>query len=215
VPVKREPCQSDAFPWYLGLARAVPAIVLAMVITFSADHSPLLGLIVFGAFALVSGLWTAVVAISRMRPGTLRLVVLCHATVAVLTGVAALAVPGGGYGYFVLLLSAYLAICGFLELYLALRAGAQSPARRDWVFTGGMSVALSITALVIPATFFQPFSVEGVEGAVTASVALVGLFGAYLAVIGIYLTIAAFSLKWLRDQAPAARALSDSNALGV
>jgi len=30
--------------WYAPLARAIPALVLAAVVTFSADHSPALGL---------------------------------------------------------------------------------------------------------------------------------------------------------------------------
>jgi len=64
------------------------------------------------------------------------------------------------------------------------------------MFVGALSVALAITAFLLPANFNQPFLVEGVQGAVTASVALVGVFGAYLAIVGIFLTIASFSLKW-------------------
>ena len=199
-------------PWFLGLGRAIPAIILAIVITFSADHSARLGLVAFGAYAVASGLATAIVAATRVAPGTVRLVVLCQAAVALVTGGAALAVPGGGYAYFVLVLSAYAAVCGFLELYLggrswrrsstrpSIRSSAPSSLARDWIFVGALSVALAIIAFVIPANFNQPFSVEGVSGAVTASVALVGVFGAYLAVVGIFLAIASFSLKWSATQ---------------
>ncbi|MCY7411713.1 MAG: hypothetical protein LH471_01530 [Salinibacterium sp.] len=190
----------DSMPWFLGLSRAVPAVILALAITFSADHSARLGLTAFGAYAVISGLAIAIVAVTRAGTGTVRLVVLCQAAVAVVTGGAALAVMNGGYAYFVLLLSAYAAVCGFLELYLGARSWRRSTRHssvaRDWMFVGGLSVALAITALVIPANFNQPYSVEGVQGAVTASVALVGVFGAYLAIIGIYLAIGAFSLKW-------------------
>jgi len=199
-------------PWFLGLGRAIPAVILAIVITFSADHSARLGLVAFGAYAVASGLATAIVAATRVAPGTVRLVVLCQAAVALVTGGAALAVPGGGYAYFVLVLSAYAAVCGFLELYLggrswrrsstrpSIRSSAPSSLARDWIFVGALSVALAIIAFVIPANFNQPFSVEGVSGAVTASVALVGVFGAYLAVVGIFLAIASFSLKWSATQ---------------
>mgnify|MGYP000411252427 CR=1 FL=1 len=203
-------------PWFLGLSRAIPAVLLAIVITFSADHSAGLGLVAFGAYAVASGLATATIAATRVAPGTVRLVVLCHAAVALVTGGAALTVPGGGYAYFVLVLSAYAAVCGFLELYLGGRSWRRSSARsavsspasslapssvaRDWMFVGALSVALAVTALVIPANFSQPYSVEGIEGAVTASVALVGLFGAYLAIVGIFLAIASFSLKWSAAQ---------------
>ena len=204
-------------PWFLGLSRAIPAVILALVITFSADHSARLGLVTFGAFAVASGLATAIVVATRVAPGPVRLVVLCQAAVALATGAAALAVLGGGYAYFVLVLSAYAAVGGFLELYLGVRSWRASSARpsahvssgpssrpsavaRDWMFVGALSVALAITVLLLPANFNQPFSVEGVVGAVTASVALVGVFGAYLAIIGIFLTIAAFSLKWSATQ---------------
>lgn len=206
----------DAMPWFLGLGRAIPAVILALIITFSADHSARLGLVAFGAYAVASGLATAIVAATRVAPGTVRLVVLCQAAVALVTGGAALAALDGGYAYFVLVLSAYAAVCGFLELYLGLRswrrssarssarvsgpASGASPVARDWVFVGALSVALAITALLLPANFNQPFSVEGVLGAVTASVALVGVFGAYLAIVGIFLAIASFSLKWSATQ---------------
>jgi len=199
-------------PWFLGLSRAIPAVVLTIVITFSADHSARLGLVAFGAYAIASGLATAIVAATRVASGTVRLIVLCQAAVALVTGGAALAVPGGGYAYFVLVLSAYAAVCGFLELYLggrswrqsltrpSVRSSAPSSVARDWMFVGALSVALAVTAFVIPANFNQPFSVEGVSGAVTASVALVGVFGAYLAIVGIFLAIASFSLKWSATQ---------------
>jgi len=199
-------------PWFLGLSRAIPAVVLTIVITFSADHSARLGLVAFGAYAVASGLATAIVAATRVASGTVRLIVLCQAAVALVTGGAALAVPGGGYAYFVLVLSAYAAVCGFLELYLggrswrqsstrpSVRSSAPSSVARDWMFVGALSVALAVTAFVIPANFNQPFSVEGVSGAVTASVALVGVFGAYLAIVGIFLAIASFSLKWSATQ---------------
>ena len=206
----------DSMPWFLGLSRAIPAVVLTIVITFSADHSARLGLVAFGAYAVASGLATAIVAATRVASGTVRLIVLCQAAVALVTGGAALAVPGGGYAYFVLVLSAYAAVCGFLELYLggrswrqsstrpstrpSVRSSAPSSVARDWMFVGALSVALAVTAFVIPANFNQPFSVEGVSGAVTASVALVGVFGAYLAIVGIFLAIASFSLKWSATQ---------------
>jgi len=50
--------------WYAPLARAIPALVLAAVVTFSADHSPALGLISFRIFAAATG-----AVITRSWPG--------------------------------------------------------------------------------------------------------------------------------------------------
>ena len=41
--------------WVAPLARALPALVLGLVITFSQDHSARLGLTGFGVFAVVTG----------------------------------------------------------------------------------------------------------------------------------------------------------------
>ncbi|WIB36300.1 hypothetical protein [Curtobacterium sp. MCJR17_043] len=41
--------------WPVPVLRAVPAAVIAMVITFSPNHSAGFGLVLFGVFALVDG----------------------------------------------------------------------------------------------------------------------------------------------------------------
>ena len=77
--------------WPVQLARAVPALVVGLLITFSVDHSATFGLIVFGIFALTTGIilgWGA----SRIEDRVLRLVSVVHAVVAVLA-IAVLLVP--------------------------------------------------------------------------------------------------------------------------
>ena len=64
--------------WYLPLLRAVPALVLAAVITFSPDHSSPLGLIGLGAYGVVGG---AVIAWGGVRStGTERAILLKPST---------------------------------------------------------------------------------------------------------------------------------------
>ena len=53
-------------------------------------------------------------------------------------------------------------------------------AGRDWLVTGAMTAVLAVIFLLIPADV----------------VLAVGLFGAYAVVIGVYLGIGAFTLKW-------------------
>ncbi len=50
--------------WIVALLRAVPALALGLVITFSSDHSATFGLVAFGVFALVTG---AVVLVAALR----------------------------------------------------------------------------------------------------------------------------------------------------
>ena len=180
-------------PWIAPLVRAVPAIVLAIVITFSADHSAALGLLTFGVFGVVSGLGIGIVAL-RGAAGAGRTIQLIQAALTVLAGVAALAVTGGGLPYLVLILSAWAVTTGFLELYLGLRARGEIGAR-DRMFIGGLTIVLAIVVLVVPPDYVQPFAFDEVTGEVTASVIIVGLLGAYWAILGVFLSIAAIPVK--------------------
>lgn len=175
--------------WIAPLVRAVPAIVLAIVITFSADHSSALGLLTFGIFGVVSGIAIGIFALlGAAGPG--RTIQLIQAVITLLAGIAAVAVTGGGLPYLVLILSAWAATTGFLELYLGLRA-RREPGARDHIFLGALTVVLAIAVLVVPPDFVQPFAFDEVTGQVTASVVIVGLLGAYWAILGIFLVIAA------------------------
>jgi uncharacterized membrane protein HdeD (DUF308 family) len=194
--------------WIAPLLRAVPAIALAVVVTFSADHSATLGLATFGAFAAFSGAVIVVFAL-RQDAGIARALSLVQGGLGVVVGVAALAVTGGGLSYLVFLVSAWAVVTGFIEVYLGVRA-RRSPAAdakaisRDLTFAGGLTVVLAIIVLVVPPDFSQPFTgPDGVARELTASVIIVGLLGAYWAVLGVFLVIAALSLKWADAPTPA------------
>ena len=62
-------------------------------------------------------------------------------------------------------------------------------------FLGAITVALAIAVLVVPPDFVQPFAFDEVTGQVTASVVIVGLLGAYWAILGVFLVIAGVPVK--------------------
>lgn len=187
-----------ASPWYVPLARAVPALALAAVITFSADHSARLGLVTFGLFAVLSGAVILVAALRSARAGVDRGLTGLQGAIAIMVGVASLVVPGAGLPYLVFLLTAFTVLTGFLELYLGLRARRNGAvAARDRIFLGGLTVLLAVVVLLVPPEFVQSFTgPDGVARQLTAAVIVVGLLGAYWAIAGVYLVIAALSLKW-------------------
>jgi uncharacterized membrane protein HdeD (DUF308 family) len=186
----------DAPAWYVPLARAVPALALALVITFSPDHSAALGLVTLGLFALVAGAILSAFALRSPR-GVTRTITLSQGLVTIAAGIASFAAPGGGLPYFVFVLTAFAAITGFLELYLGLRSRGRSRASRDWVFAGALTAVLALVVLLLPPDFSQVFTgPDGVTRELTASVIAVGALGAYWAILGVYLVIAGLSLKW-------------------
>jgi len=193
-----------ATPWYVPLARAIPALALAAVITFSADHSAPLGLMTFGIFAVVAGAVLTASALRLGAKGVVRSVTFVQGILTVLAGIVSLALPAAGLPFFVFLLTTFAAVTGFLELYLGLRRrGRRSSSSRDWVFVGALTVVLAIIVLLVPPGFSQAFTgPDDVPRALTASVVIVGSLGAYWAVLGVYLVIAGLSLRWASTPTP-------------
>jgi uncharacterized membrane protein HdeD (DUF308 family) len=161
--------------WGVPVARAIPAIVVALVVAFTPNHSSFVGLLVFGAFALASGLLTGILTLRILPAGTSRTLLL----ISLVAGVLALALQGFGLGFLLYLVSVWAAITAILELVAGLRARSEPPAK-DWIAMGGLTGVLALVFLVLPLT----------------DLVAVGLFGAYGAVLGIYLVIAGLSLRW-------------------
>lgn len=188
--------RSGARYWTVPVVRAALALVPAAVITFTADHAAQFGLFVFGAFALVGGLLLAVLSWRTLPDPRERTLFAVQGAVGVLAGALALALNGGGLGFFLYLVTVWAAVTGFLELYSGLRVRGRSASARDWMLVGGLTAALSLAFLLLPPN----------------AVVSVGLFGAYLVIVGVYLVIAGLSLKWATADAPAtAHSTNDSD----
>jgi uncharacterized membrane protein HdeD (DUF308 family) len=181
------------------LGRAVIAAVAATVITFSADHSPTLGLVVFGVFAIATGIVLVVTALTTIARGSIRTLVVLHGAVAVATGTIALVSSSGDLATLILIVAAFASITGFIEFYIGLRSRDVLDVSRDWVFVGALTAALAVTAVLLPRDIRDPVvGVNGVEAYLTSSVIFVGLIGAYCAIVAVYLAIAGLSLTWAR-----------------
>ncbi|HEY5222536.1 MAG TPA: DUF308 domain-containing protein [Microbacteriaceae bacterium] len=167
--------------WLVPLGRAIAALIVGAVITFNANHSAVTGLTVFGAFALVSGVITGAGALA-LADRVVRPLFLAQGIFGVVAGAVALALglSGAGLGVLLFVVSVWSALTGFSELYCGLRVRGKLVAGRDWLVIGVLTAVLAIVFLLIPAD----------------AVLAVGLFGAYAVVIGVYLAIGAFSLKW-------------------
>jgi uncharacterized membrane protein HdeD (DUF308 family) len=197
------------WPWVL--LRALPVIVVAVVITFSQDHSARLGFVMFGVLALTGGVAVVAGALRALQPGVARWCFVVQGVVGVVLGAIALFSGSAGLPFLVFLVGAFAVLTGFLELYSGLRARGRSDSARDWLFAGALTVVLGIVALVVPPDYNQLFTgPDGVERALTASIILVGVLGAYAAILGVYLVIAGLSLKWAPRAVAATAAESGS-----
>ena len=165
--------------WVALALRALPALAVGLVITFTADHSPALGLTMLASFGIVTALVLALSAV-RMAAGDLRRALYIGlAVIAGVAGALALVVLGtaaGGLALLLLLTGGYAVLAGAFELVWGIRHRDRSPFARDAVVVGIGTLALAVVLALV-------------GDAVTA----VGFFGAYAVVLGVFLLIAAFS----------------------
>lgn len=201
--------------WVSMLARAVPALIAAAVITFSPDHSPWMGLTVFGGASLLGGILVAFEAIGIQRHPTRGLTfargVLTAAAGAialVLAAVHGLAAPASAL---ILLVAAWALVTGVIELIAGWRARRLGPLGRDAFATGALTLLLGLLVAIVPPDLRIEYGgVEQVEGALTASTQAVGLIGAYFALLGVLLIIEGLTLR-IGDQRAGAAVGADKD----
>lgn len=183
-------------PWMLPAARAALAIALGLAITFTGGHTAAFGLVAFGVFAVLSGLLLLASTFGPRAAREARTAFRAQGAVSVVAGIAALALPSGGTGYLVWVLSGWAIVTGALELVSGIRARGRAAAWTDWTAVGALTVLLGIVVLVIPPDISDAFSGEkGVEGLVTSPIILVGMLGGWAVITGVLQAIAAASPK--------------------
>lgn len=204
--------------WPMPIARAVPAAGLALVITFSADHSARFGLLAFGVFGLVAGLVLGVVAWLRLAGARVRPYFLTQAAVTLVAGLVALLVSSGHTNssevrLLFLVLTIFAAVTGFLELYSGVRSRRRFVASGDWIAVGAITVLAALAFVLIPPDYRQYYAgPDHVKRVLDASVVAVGAVGAWAAITTVFLVIAGLSAKWGTQLAAIAEAFPQPTA---
>lgn len=160
------------------IARSIPTIAAALVITFSRNHAAEVGLVVFVAFGLIVA---PIIFLESLYVGLEKTVKNSIAVQAIATAVAAAiaaATIGEGLGAFVLVISIWAAISAATELYAGYKC-TEKTISRELLALGGITALLAIVVAAIPMN----------------DVYVVGIFGAYAAILGVFLVIAGISLR--------------------
>jgi hypothetical protein len=198
--------------WPVAIVRAVPTAALALVVTFSADHSAGFGLLAFGWYGIAAGVVLAAAAWLRLAGSRVRPYFLTQAVVTLLAGIAALLVDtlphsalpagaaqvdGSGLRFLFLIVTIFAAVTGFLELYSGLRSRRRFVASGDWITVGALTVLVAVVFVLIPPGYTQRFTgPDHVARVLDASVVAVGVLGAWAAIVTVFLVIAGLSAKW-------------------
>src|SRR5690606_35927285 len=110
-------------------------------------------------------------------------------------GVLALVLSTAGVAVLLVLMSALFGVTGIVELVTGLRARGRTAEARDWVFLGGVSVAVAAAVLRVPVDLISVSTTpDAILPHLTASIMIVGMLGAYAAIAAVYLVIAGVSL---------------------
>lgn len=145
---------------------------------------------VFAGFALVSSLVIFVMIARVPLAGPERILFGIQAVVTGVSGVIALFTLGGGLSGLVLVLSVWASLTAALELYAGYRQNNRALAR-EWLTVGVFTAILALSISLFPVN----------------DVYAVGLFGAYGAILAVYLVIAGLSLR--SDDSASARTTTE------
>jgi uncharacterized membrane protein HdeD (DUF308 family) len=168
--------------WLAPVARAIPALVVGLIITFTPDHSATLGLIALGAFGVSTAIVLVLTTLRMRATDALRSLHRGLAVIAAVVALSSFALVAGLEGdllaFLLLALGAYGVFAGAYEIVWGLRHRGLTPLARDGIIVGSATIILALILV-----------------AVGDSVSAVGFFGAYAVIVGVYLVIAGFSLK--------------------
>lgn len=215
---------------HVQLARAAFAAIAAVMITFSSDHSAVVGMSVFSGFAIATGL-VHLLAAWLVYPAGLRWPSLLLAIVTLGAGMAGGIAPLRTVTGFFVVVIVWAALGGVIEGIAGVRAlrgdrSAAVPGRvapwtdgtpasvmprtdaRDAVVIGGLGVVLALALLCIQPGYALAYAVEDVQGTLTDIIIAVGVFGGYAAIVAVYLGIAGFSPR--TPLAPADEAVAET-----
>ncbi|MDR6868839.1 uncharacterized membrane protein HdeD (DUF308 family) [Microbacterium resistens] len=211
---------------HVQLARALFAAVAALMVTFSPDHSAAVGLAVFSGFALATGLIHILAAWLAAAPGARWPHVLMGA-ISLATGMAGGIPAWRSVPMFFVLVIGWGALTGLVELLAGIRvrraaraAGleprAAAEGSRDAIIAGALGLVLAVGLLLVPMQYSWSYSIEDAgQFTLTGITLAVGIFGAYAAIVAVFLAIAGFSPRPpISTEAPG-RATGDGTVLAA
>jgi len=160
-----------------ALSRAIVLIVPGLFITFSPGHTGQFGLVALGVTGLVLAAVQGGLAWRVLGDHPARGFYFFQALVSLVIGALALGLNSYGIGLLLWAVVVWALLMGASEILAGLRLPKRDVLRRDWVTQGTLTVLFALVVLTQSAD----------------SVAVVGFFGAWAIVMGVYLVIAAIT----------------------
>ncbi|MET0812764.1 MAG: acyl-CoA synthetase [Microbacterium sp.] len=219
---------------HVQLARAAFAAIAAVMITFSPDHSAIVGVAVFSGFAIATAL-VHLLAAWLVYPAGARWPSILLGIATLLAGMAGGLTPLRTTTGFFALVVTWAIVTGIIETVAGARGlralkprevepGEIAPwsdgtathvasrgESRDALVVGVLTVVLGLALLCVPTSYALQYTIEDAHATFTLTgiIIAVGIFGGYSAIVAVYLAIAGFSP---RAAAPASTATTEDAA---
>jgi uncharacterized membrane protein HdeD (DUF308 family) len=188
VATKKEECMTppQALPsetghWWALAIRGAIAIIFGLAALLRPDIALDALILLFGAYALVDGVFAIVGVFGGTRGGTPRWLLLIEGIAGILAGLIAFVLPGLTAVVLLYLIAAWAVVTGIFEIATAIRL--RQEIRGEWalIIGGALSVLFGVILAVI--------------GPVAGLLSLIWLIGIYALVFGILMLITAFQVR--------------------
>ena len=180
-PQAREALPGETGHWWALALRGAIAILFGLAALLRPEIALQALILLFGAYALVDGVFSIVGVFGGTRGGTPRWLLLIEGVVGILAGVIAFVAPGLTAILLLYLIAAWAIVTGIAEIAMAIRL--RKEIRGEWamIVGGALSVLFGVLLAVI--------------GPVAGLFSLIWLIGIYAVAFGIMILITAFSVR--------------------
>jgi uncharacterized membrane protein HdeD (DUF308 family) len=172
---------AEAGHWWALALRGAIAILFGLAALLRPDIALEALILLFGAYALVDGVFAIVGIFGGTRGGTPRWLLLIEGIAGILAGIIAFVLPGLTALVLLYLISAWAIVTGIFEIATAIRL--RQEIRGEWalIIGGALSVLFGVILVLV-----SPFA---------ALLSLTWLIGVYAVAFGILMLITAFQVR--------------------
>jgi uncharacterized membrane protein HdeD (DUF308 family) len=175
---------AEAGHWWALALRGVIAILFGLAALLRPGMALVALILLFGAYALVDGIFAVVGVFGGTRSGTPRWLLLLEGVISILAGIIALIFPGLTAVALLYLVAAWAIVTGLVQIATAIRLRQEITGEWALILGGVLSVIFGLLLAVLPGV---------------GILSLIWLIGAYAVVFGILLLITAFRVRGRDD----------------
>lgn len=160
--------------WWVFALRGLAAILFGLIAVINPDITIYVLVLVFGAYALVDGIFAVLVSLRGSHTDQRWWILLIEGIASLIVGVVSFLNPNITALLFSYLLAAWAILTGVFAIYSAVQMRAHLPNEWLWILSGALSIVFGIAIAVLPAAGILVWSYLIGIYAVLAGIALLG-----------------------------------------